>query len=393
MNKKYRVGIITFPRGSVEAGVAGELFIGPQLKLIHVLEPLCDEIIWLATNYTDIEERLPPKATIFNIHSKYYLEYKEGKTPFLNKVYQYLMQQKRIMFSLFKLRKRVDILIFAFGTDLYIFPMLFGKILRKKIIIRSDGRPSVTLKKYYEISTKRKIILFEMIEKLSYSLADKLVPESRNNVDFYNLHKYQKKIAYGSQYIEAPFFRIDKKLAERTYRIGFISRHFSKGKGVLEFTQSLSQILKTEDDKAIMIGDGDLKENVIQILADNSIQNNVILTGRIKHEELISYLNNTQIIVVPSYTEGLSNLILEAMGCGCIVVATPVGGTPDVIKDSETGFIIEIASPECIANNIIRAMNHPDLEKIGENAHKFVKDNYCFEAAVERYRSILTKLA
>ena len=50
------------------------------------------------------------------------------------------------------------------------------------------------------------------------------------------------------------------------------------------------------------------------------------------------------------------------MGCGTPVLATSVGGVPDVIKDKETGFIMEDNSPECIAENIERVLNHPDLD-------------------------------
>ena len=50
------------------------------------------------------------------------------------------------------------------------------------------------------------------------------------------------------------------------------------------------------------------------------------------------------------------------MGCGTPVLATPVGGVPDLIKDDETGFIMEDNSPKCITENIERVLNHPDLD-------------------------------
>ena len=80
------------------------------------------------------------------------------------------------------------------------------------------------------------------------------------------------------------------------------------------------------------------------------------------------------------------------MGCGTPVLATPVGGIPDVIKDGETGFILEDNLPECIAENVIRALNHQNLEKIAKNARKVIEDEYTYEAAVERYRKILKEL-
>ena len=52
------------------------------------------------------------------------------------------------------------------------------------------------------------------------------------------------------------------------------------------------------------------------------------------------------------------------MGCGTPVLATPVGGVPDLIKDGKTGFIMGDNSPECIAKNVIRALEHPNPEEI-----------------------------
>ena len=80
------------------------------------------------------------------------------------------------------------------------------------------------------------------------------------------------------------------------------------------------------------------------------------------------------------------------MGCGTSVLATSVGGVPDLIKDGETGFIMEDNSPECIAENVIRALDHLELEKIVKNARALVERDFTYEAAVERYRKLLKEL-
>ena len=77
------------------------------------------------------------------------------------------------------------------------------------------------------------------------------------------------------------------------------------------------------------------------------------------------------------------------MGCGTPVLATSTGGAPDLIKDDETGFIMENNSPECIVKNVIRALEHLELEKIVKNARELIEKEFTYEAAVERYRKIL----
>ena len=97
-------------------------------------------------------------------------------------------------------------------------------------------------------------------------------------------------------------------------------------------------------------------------------------------------------LVVPSCTESGPAIAFEAMTCGTPVLATPVGRIPDVVKDGETGFIMESNSPECIAQNIARALNHPDLEQITRNARALVEREFTCEAVVEKYRNMLDSL-
>ena len=80
------------------------------------------------------------------------------------------------------------------------------------------------------------------------------------------------------------------------------------------------------------------------------------------------------------------------MGCGTPVLATSVGGVPDLIKDGETGFIMKDNSPECVAENVMRALEHPNLDEIVKNARELVEKEFTYEAAVERYRKILENI-
>ena len=71
------------------------------------------------------------------------------------------------------------------------------------------------------------------------------------------------------------------------------------------------------------------------------------------------------------------------------MLATPVGAIPDVIIDGKTGFIMENNSPECIAENVIRALSSPNLERIAEDGRRFVEENFTFETVVENWKGVL----
>ncbi len=142
----------------------------------------------------------------------------------------------------------------------------------------------------------------------------------------------------------------------------------------------------------LIVGDGRLRNEIENYLNENNITDRVKLTGWIPHDELPDYLNELKLVVLPSYTEGLPNLMLEAMACGTPVLATPVGAIPDVITDNETGFIMASNSPECIVKNVIRVLEHSNTEMIVENAKVLVEREFTYVAAVERYRRILANV-
>ena len=74
------------------------------------------------------------------------------------------------------------------------------------------------------------------------------------------------------------------------------------------------------------------------------------------------------------------------------MLATPVGAILDVLIDGKTGFIMENNSPECIAENVKRALDSPDLERIAEEGRRFVEENFTFERVVERWKEVLEEI-
>jgi glycosyltransferase involved in cell wall biosynthesis len=304
----------------------------------------------------------------------------------LFKLFLYTYRQilvSKIIFSLHR-TNNIKIVLFAFGQDIQILPMISAKIVAKKAIIRSDGRPTVALKWHFKNLSLIGLCLFKTIEEINYRLSDIILTECEYMILENNFQKYNSQV--GNLFVDIDQFMNKTSRDIRKYNIGFVGR-LSKEKGIVNFLKALELVNVDVDTNVIIIGDGEERDRVlseIQLLEHIS-KLNITYIDWVENSKLPNYLNEIKLLVVPSYKEGLPNIVLEAMACGCVVLATAVGGIPGVIKDGNSGFIMKDNSPECIAENVMRALEHPDLEGIVENARARVEREFTYEVAVERY--------
>jgi glycosyltransferase involved in cell wall biosynthesis len=303
----------------------------------------------------------------------------------LFKVLTHLHLQAKISYNILKLRSDIGVLIFFLDSQSYLLPVFFGRLLRKKVIflLAASISDSATSR---SSSIEKALVLSEQI---NFNLADHIIVYSPSLIEKWALNEYKEKILVAHEhFIDSNFFTITTPLPDRPLIIGYIGR-LSGEKGIQNFTQALPTILSDQQDLRVFIGgDGPLRDSIIASLQEGGVAAHVNLPGWISHDDLPGYLNQLRLLVLPSYTEGLPNIMLEAMACGTPVLATPVGGIPDIIIDGKTGFIMENNSPECIAENVIRALSSPDLEQIAENGRRFVEEHFTFEETVEDWKEI-----
>ncbi|MCP1716119.1 glycosyltransferase involved in cell wall biosynthesis [Methanocalculus alkaliphilus] len=250
-----------------------------------------------------------------------------------------------------------------------------------------------------QLSDDRYLNIIKILAHFCLSLADKIIIYSPNLIKEWSLEPYRHKIIIAHRhFLDFTTFTVTTPYTDRPPLIGYIGR-LSGEKGVQHFAQALPAILNdsnsdgghphNQDLRAFIGGDGQLKESIENSLQEEGITDRVDLPGWISHDNLPKYLNQLRLLVLPSYTEGLPNIMLEAMACGIPVLATPVGAIPDVIIDGKTGFIMENNSPECIAENVKRALACPELEKIAEAGRRYVEEEYQLEKVVNNWKNIL----
>jgi glycosyltransferase involved in cell wall biosynthesis len=305
----------------------------------------------------------------------------------ISRILKDLFVQFKISYTLVK-ESKSDAYIFFLCQSLVI-PIITLRLMRRKVILSVGASFSELAKS----RTDRWLLISKMEEKIGYKLASRIIIYSNILIDKWKISNYKDKISLAHEhFLDFDKFKMLHSLTDRKNMIGYIGR-FSAEKGILNFVNAIPLILTERKETNFLIGgDGKLKSKIEQYLTVHNFKEKVNLTGWIPHDDLPQYLNKLKLLVLPSYTEGLPNIMLEAMACGTTILATPMGAIPDFIKDGETGFIMENNSPKCIAKNILRVLNHPNLEQIANNGRALVEKEFTYEKAVEGYRGILNSL-
>jgi L-malate glycosyltransferase len=117
----------------------------------------------------------------------------------------------------------------------------------------------------------------------------------------------------------------------------------------------------------------------------------VIFTGQ--RQDVTDMLQDVDLVVHPSLTEGLSNVILEAMAAGIPVVATNVGGNPELVQDGKTGLLVPAENAEEIADAICRLLDQPAMARtFGETARERVIHEFSIRRMLSKTESLYSRL-
>lgn len=125
----------------------------------------------------------------------------------------------------------------------------------------------------------------------------------------------------------------------------------------------------------IIVGEGRERNRLEEEIINKRLNNEVILTG--EKNNISELLSMSNLFILPSIWEGLPNALLEAMAAGLPVIATRVGGVPEVITDNETGLLVESKDSGALAEAIERMIKDGPLrERLAQRAKACVKKNF-----------------
>jgi glycosyltransferase involved in cell wall biosynthesis len=186
--------------------------------------------------------------------------------------------------------------------------------------------------------------------------------------------------------------RRDLGLPEDATVVGLVGRLDHWGKGHRELFAAIGQLRERFPLHALIVGGGRRLAEVQQASADLNLADRVHFLG--PRTDVPDLLNAMDIFVLPSYSEGLSLALLEAMAAGLPVIATAVGSTAEVVRDGDTGLLIPPRDTAALADALARLLADPAwAQELGARARACVRERYSLERLGRKINALYEETA
>ena len=296
---------------------------------------------------------------------------------------EFLIEQVVIAVSILRLARNVKDVVFS--HCLMPLPMLLAHILNKSVLVYVGG-PLIPGNPKSGLS--RKII--SILSSIYYGLAKAILVVTPSLRTDPMLVKYIEKIYYAPvRILDEEFFRkfSYSPPSRRENLVGFVSR-LSWEKGIVDFVRSIPLILSKRNDVTFLIrGDGPSKDMVVNQIMSSEAKNHVSIIPWI--DKIETCLKRMKLLILPSSSEGLPSVVLEAMACGTPVLVTPVPGLKGLLEDGKNAFLLSDTNMEYLAQRVLEVVQRSDLDDISRNAYQSLLDYYSTDQIVNTWKHVL----
>jgi len=246
--------------------------------------------------------------------------------------------------------------------------------------------------------------LFRNLERLAAHWCDKMVFISQPLIDWAFKEGITKNSKVTRVYsgIELDHFhpvsaeekkRIRKKwgIRPRDPVIGMVSKLW-EGKGHATLIQAFREIQKEMDQaKLVIVGEGYLYEELVALVDRLGLKDSVLFTGF--QRDVFEIIATFDVAVLPSFFEGMGRVLLEAMAMEKPVVASRVGGIPDLVEDGVNGFLVNPGKIQELSAGLLRVLRDKKLaRKLGKQGRKKTTDRFSAEIMVQSIDTIYREL-
>lgn len=311
---------------------------------------------------------------------------KLNKVPFLGYIY--------LFYKILVLAKEEDIDLFVNVWAHYlILPSIFAaRIFNKKFLARVVGAP---IRRVVENEPFYKKVLRSIglaVEKMSLNLADgvHLVSESLRE-EYSKRGVDPDKMSVISLGVDTRVFKPLEKLENNRKKLIFVGR-LVKNKRVSDLIRILKLVREEMDVELVVIGEGPEKEKLKDFTRKIGFDDVVRFPGYVEHEELPSLYNSSSLLVLPSKSEGLPNVVLEAQSCGLPFLARDIQPLQILAKEGG-GKAISFNNYEEVAAEIVDILSDEGrLKEMGKKGRKYINENHSLEQAKEEYMELFYSL-
>lgn len=288
------------------------------------------------------------------------------------------------------LTKKIDVIVAQSPLVEGFVATILKKIFRKELIVEIHGDwiegPFLSRKRKFE-SFQRKIV--PILAKFSFRSADKV------RVISSFLKNEAIKVSGPKPYFKFPTFTdIDSFLEEEDVAFGnfilFVG-FLSPVKNTDILIDSFSQIKNDFPGfKLLIIGEGPEKKRLEFQTKSLKLEDKVEFKGRLSLRETRNIMKNCYCLVLPSLSEGLGRVLMEAMALGKPVIASNVGGIPDLVQDGKNGFLFKSGNSGQLAEKLKILLNDKNLAvKFGQEGRTFVQENFSNAKYIENYVALI----
>lgn len=373
VKKALRVGVLTFP-----LGMSGTTPLG---NMITILNAIADGVCVVTGGRGTEAARRHSEVSVVDIRHVH------SVSPVSQAIF-FAITQLFMAGNVIRLRHAVDKWIFITGGETAAPSAMAAKITGKPVFVMITGSPILG-----QIALQRTLSahFMSILSHLGISLAHRVIVYTHTISAEQRFGAHSEKVLVAHHhYIDPDVFNCTTRFNERKCTVGYVGS-ISAVKGLVNLVKAFKRLGDSIPGLELVIfGGGELEDWARAELANSIADGRTRFHSWVPRSEIPQILNEIRVLVLPSTSEGLPNIIVEAMSCGAIVVAAKAGSVPDIIKDGETGFLLDDISPESIEISIRRALSCMDAERVTSSAKRLMVNEYSYNEVVNRWKEILT---
>ena len=267
--------------------------------------------------------------------------------------------------------------------------ILVSNLFFKKTIIHIHGG---AFNKFYKDSNYLVKFLMEKI----LNLPDRVIALSPKWKKFFTDLLPQNKIVVLGNFVNFSRYAQFKRKVDPPkdiIKVLFIGGAQAKTKGIYDILKAISTIVRQHENICfVFVGCANISKLDI-ISKREEIISHVKILDYVHGDKKIEVFTNSDIFILPSYSEGFPIAMLEAMAAGLPIIATSVGAIPEVIEDGKNGFLIKTGDYHALAEKILILAKDKKLrQKMGKNNIEKIRKQYGEEVVIKKLNNVYEKL-